>query len=110
MACLMIGSAVSKGINAHHQVPVGTSSDLIPGNLSAAVIGEGMGNQTSNITTNVTTTMRPVSDADETMSEAELTLRLEFAMSVTFMVGVIQVRKWLIKMVAIFRILISSLN
>ncbi|KAL4226525.1 hypothetical protein ACF0H5_014510 [Mactra antiquata] len=97
VACLMIGSAVSKGINAHHQVPAHSSSGLIRGNQSDLMFGNEVVNQsmgTNDTTTsimNVTTTMKTLSsEADETMSDDELKLRLEFAMSVTFMVGVIQ--------------------
>jgi hypothetical protein len=89
----MIGSAVSKGMDSLGEdflssKPVVLSSE----NQTQVVLNETFGNFTGN--QSETTTRKSISTADDTseMSPEELDLRLQFAMSVTFMVGVIQVR------------------
>ncbi|XP_060593514.1 prestin-like isoform X2 [Ruditapes philippinarum] len=91
VACLMIGSAVSKGMDSLGEdflssKPVVLSSE----NQTQVVLNETFGNFTGN--QSETTTRKSISTADDTseMSPEELDLRLQFAMSVTFMVGVIQ--------------------
>ncbi|XP_053378187.1 prestin-like isoform X3 [Mercenaria mercenaria] len=74
VACLMIGSAVSKGMDTV-SIPHSTAGLV-------TVAGNQTGNQT-NLTASA-------ADDTSTMSREEVDLRLQFAMSVTFLVGVIQ--------------------
>ena len=72
----MIGSAVSKGMETV-SIPTPAGDGLV------TVIANQTGNQT-NLTS-------PAGDQASEMSAEELNLRLQFAMSTTFLVGVIQV-------------------
>ncbi|XP_060593517.1 prestin-like [Ruditapes philippinarum] len=82
--CLMIGTAISKGLDGL------SKSEVIP-SLSNAT-WNAIKINTDNLSETTTTTTKSISTADDTseMSPEELDLRLQFAMSVTFMVGVIQ--------------------
>lgn len=71
----MVGSAVTKGYNS-----------VIASQGSVDPLADG------NITVNVNETAAPVQVEEDAMSETELAIRLEYAMSVSFMVGVVQVR------------------
>jgi hypothetical protein len=79
----MIGTAISKGLDGL------SKSEVIP-SLSNATWNAIMINKDNQSET----TTKSISTADDTseMSPEELDLRLQFAMSVTFMVGVIQVK------------------
>lgn len=72
VACLMVGSAVTKGYNS---VMSAESGSIDPA---------------ANTTNN--DTVLPPNTEEEAMSDKELNIRLQYAMSVSFMVGVIQVR------------------
>lgn len=73
VACLMVGSAVTKGYNS--VAGDATPQTMITGNDSLLNI----------------TTPAPSGGDDGSMSDEELNIRLEFAMSVSFMVGIVQV-------------------
>lgn len=82
----MIGSAVSKGMDSLGTITTSRMDSSVSENQTAV-------NQTGNYTGNQTeTTTTGAADDISGMSPEELDLRLQFAMSVTFMVGVIQVR------------------
>ena len=74
VACLMVGSAVTKGYNS------------VLAQAGTTVVDLGPLTNDTNGTTAFSDTME-----EEVMGEEELNIRLQFAMSVTFMVGVIQV-------------------
>ena len=89
VACLMLGSAVSKGIESI-QASSGQSG------LVSVILGNKTMNQSVSYDGNQTgyqTTGSSVADdiADDT--DQELELRLQFAMSVTFLSGIIQVNE-----------------
>lgn len=76
VACLMVGTAVTKGYNSVTSGGEAVTSTLIhTGNDTNASIPLPSGGESD----------------DEAMSDEELEIRLQFAMSVTLMVGAIQV-------------------
>lgn len=82
----MLGSAVSKGIDS---LP-GIGGTMSESNIQAYnQTHSDVGNQTEFNTTTET----PLSDNMADISDAEINLKLQFAMSVSFMSGVIQVKR-----------------
>nr|BBA68353.1 putative prestin [Phreagena okutanii] len=93
VACLMIGSAVSKGmqtVSLHPSASENASQSALEiVTMSSSRIIAVTGNLPWN-QTNTTTTATLAADDTSAMSPEELDLRLQFAMSVTFLVGIIQ--------------------
>ncbi|XP_045165189.2 sulfate transporter-like [Mercenaria mercenaria] len=86
VACLMLGSAVSKGIDS-------LSGSAEKSGLVSLVLGNQTVNQTGSSEGNHSeyqTTESSVADDTAAVSDEELELRLQFAMSVTFLSGAIQ--------------------
>lgn len=95
VVCLMVGSVVSRGINSVTLNPTGVGVDIpgIEGNQSTSNMAFNITtfNQSDATTPPIVTPGKTDNDDDEGgMSAAELDLRLQFAMSVSFVAGVIQ--------------------
>ncbi|XP_045166234.2 prestin-like isoform X2 [Mercenaria mercenaria] len=89
VACLMIGSAVSKGMDSLPGIITTTGLVSSVSENQTLTVNQTARNFTENQTETTTTKMSAADDISG-MSPEELDLRLQFAMSVTFMVGAIQ--------------------